>query len=54
MNAMFEFRPLVAFAVLLAGAVIAGCDRKPWPQDSPAPLPEKVKPENIPDGGGAA
>ena len=52
--AMSVLRPPVAIAILLAGAVLAGCERKPWREDLPPPLPEKVKPENIPDRGGAA
>jgi hypothetical protein len=52
--AMSERRHPLAIARLLAGVVLAGCDRKPRQHDPPSPLPKKIKPENIPDGGGAA
>jgi hypothetical protein len=40
--------------VLLACAVFAGCERDPGREEHLPPLTEKVKPENIPPGAGAA
>ena len=51
---MFTHRTQVSFLLVLACAAFAGCERKPWREDPHPPVPEKVKPENIPDGGGAA
>lgn len=51
---MFTLRTRVSVLVVLACAVFAGCERKPWRQEQHPPVPEKVKPENIPEGGGAA
>jgi len=51
---MFTHRTRVSFLIVLACAVFAGCERKPWRDGPPPPVPEKVKPENIPEGGGAA
>jgi hypothetical protein len=39
---------------VLACAVLAGCERKAWREEPHPPVPDKIKPENIPDGGGAA
>ena len=51
---MFTRRLHFSFLAMLACAVLAGCERKAWRADPHPPLPEKIKLENIPDGGGAA
>ena len=52
--AMSALRSLNSLFAVLLCAAFAGCERKPWREEQHPPLPEKIKPENIPDGGGAA
>jgi hypothetical protein len=52
--AMSALRSLNSLLAVLLCAAFASCERKAWREEPHPPLPEKVKPENIPAGGGAA